>query len=241
MSQMLTLVFGHESTDPVKAWHEISSHLVQHNLVESSYSVLDADIAFGDVSEKIKAYSKPHFMVKGRRLMFDMGPIGAHRIDTIRISGDEDIDWSAWVKTLQHAGLFVQAFVVDTDYNYWQNAHDPLQYKARGKAYEHLPMVSNELPPPLDRMIIDTSKNPGREVLRSGCIECVGSPMWFNSVFWEITGVVKPKLKMTNVLQSNEGNLTKVELQEGMFTDDTHSDLQDQLRASLFSLIESKS
>ncbi|WP_240791765.1 MULTISPECIES: hypothetical protein [Pseudomonas] len=65
---------------------------------------------------------------------------------------------------------FIQAWVSDIDYDFWQNATDPLEYECAGRSLFGLPMKSNGLPPPLDQMEIDTSGNPGRNVLGKGIL-----------------------------------------------------------------------
>jgi hypothetical protein len=84
---------------------------------------------------------------------------------------------------------FRQARLFDDQYEFWQNAQDPLEYTSAGRNYQGLPMRSNDLPPPLQQMVIDTSRNPGRRVLRNGFVEAVGSPMWLGQEFWAVTGV----------------------------------------------------
>lgn len=60
------------------------------------------------------------------------------------------------------------AWLADLQYDFWQNAHDPLQYTARNRTFDHLPKKANGLPYPLQQTITDTSSNPGRHVLRKG-------------------------------------------------------------------------
>src|SRR5690606_3246620 len=83
--------------------------------------------------------------------------------------------------------------IYDVEYDYWQNAKDPLQYEAVGRDYSHLPMRSNGLPPPVERMEIDTSENPGRWIFREGYIEAVGSVMWLVEPFWDYVGMIHKK------------------------------------------------
>jgi hypothetical protein len=79
----------------------------------------------------------------------------------------------------------VLAAAIDQDYDYWQNAQDPLQYKAVGRSWAHLPLLSNGLPPPLDQTLIDVSSNPGRRYMRRGFVEIVSYLMWISDMGWE--------------------------------------------------------
>jgi hypothetical protein len=69
---------------------------------------------------------------------------------------------------------------------------------------KHLPMKRSELPPPLDRMEIDTSRNPGRYIVRKSYIEAVGAIMWFGEPFWERTGASKADVLAAEWLQVSE-------------------------------------
>ena len=57
--------------------------------------------------------------------------------------------WDAIAESFVGEVGFVQAYVADDEYSFWQSAHDPVQYEAAGRAYFGLPMVSNGLPAPL--------------------------------------------------------------------------------------------
>jgi len=139
-------------------------------------------------------------------------------------------------ETAQH-GL-VHGWVVDREYDYWQNAHDPLQYEAHGRSYAHLPMKSNELPYPLEQMIIDTSRNPGRRVIRMGYVEAVGHLMWFGEPFWKSTGTSKRTVLAQKWLKCEErpGGILRVQAADQPFTsaEGKQGEIQRRLRQLLF-------
>ena len=135
---------------------------------------------------------------------------------------------------------FIQAWVSDVEYDFWQNATDPLEYECVGRPLSGLPMKSNGLPPPLDQMEIDTSGNPGRNVLRQGYIEAIGSTMWLGNLFWERVGV--DRFASISLLESQEfkvyecGRLLKVVTSDKVFSDDSTLEKQRALRQILFGL-----
>ncbi|MFV3404172.1 hypothetical protein ACNFIC_09460 [Pseudomonas sp. NY15463] len=135
---------------------------------------------------------------------------------------------------------FIQAWASDIDYDFWQNATDPLEFECAGRSLFGLPMKSNGLPPPLDQMEIDTSGNPGRNVLRQGYIEAIGSTMWLGSLFWERVGV--DKRSCVSLLESQgvkvyEGvKFFKVVTSDKIFSDDSTMEEQHALRQILFGL-----
>lgn len=135
---------------------------------------------------------------------------------------------------------FIQAWVSNVEYDFWQNATDPLEYEGVGRSLSGLPMKSNGLPPPLDQMEIDTSENPGRNVLRQGYIEAIGSTMWLGNLFWERVGV--DRFSRISLLK-NEGfkvyeydGFFKVVTSDEVFFDDSTIEKQRALRQILFGL-----
>lgn len=135
---------------------------------------------------------------------------------------------------------FIQAWVSDLEYDFWQNATDPLEYECVGRPLSGLPMKSNGLPPPLDQMEIDTSGNPGRNVLRQGYIEAIGSTMWLGNLFWERVGV--DRFASISLLESQGfkvydcGEFFKVVTSDEVFSDGSTLEKQCALRRILFGL-----
>lgn len=135
---------------------------------------------------------------------------------------------------------FIQAWVSDVEYDFWQNATDPLEYECAGRPTSGLLMKSNGLPPPLDQMEIDTSGNPGRNVLRQGYIEAIGSTMWLGNLFWERAGV--DRFASISLLESQGfkvydcGKFFKVVTSDKVFSDDSTIEKQGALRRILFGL-----
>lgn len=133
---------------------------------------------------------------------------------------------------------FIQAWVCDVEYDFWQNATDPLEYECGGRSLAGLPMKSNGLPPPLDQMEIDTSGNPGRNVLRQGYIEAIGSAMWLGNLFWERVGVDR---FASILLLKNQGfkvyegdGFLKIVASDEVFSDASTLEKQCALRQALF-------
>lgn len=133
---------------------------------------------------------------------------------------------------------FIQAWVSEVEYDFWQSATDPLEYECVGRPLSGLPMKSNGLPPPLDEMEIDTSGNPGRNVLRQGYIEAIGSTMWLGNPFWESAGV--DRFASISLLESEGfevfecGRFCKVVTSDKVFSDDSTLEKQRALRRILF-------
>lgn len=133
---------------------------------------------------------------------------------------------------------FIQAWVSDVEYDFWQNATDPLEYECVGRPLSGLPMKSNGLPPPLGQMEIDISGNPGRNVLKQGYIEAIGSTMWLGNLFWERAGV--DRFASISLLESEGfkvcecGKFIKVVASDKVFSDGSTLEKQHALRRILF-------
>jgi hypothetical protein len=132
------------------------------------------------------------------------------------------------------------AWIMDSEYDHWQNAQDPLEYTAAGKSHANLPMKSNGLPYPLEHKVIDASGNPGRWTFRDGYIEAVGAVMWLGQPFWQLTGATRPEvekaewIKISNVAPS----VTRLQAADRCFTmaEGPAGELQRRLRTLLFPL-----
>lgn len=178
--------------------------------------------------------------VEAQGLSFRFGRIvalGQSFISIEEVIAGSAVSWEAWVKPFLAVDRFVQAWVSDVQYDYWQNAKDPLEYDAAGRSYSHLPTKSNGLPPPLEQMEIDTSNNPGRWSLQFGYVEAVGSVMWLGKSFWLIVGEShRDALLSARWLDAQPiGNgVIQVITAEHCFCDITSEVTQNKLRAILY-------
>ena len=126
----------------------------------------------------------------------------------------------------------------DEDYEFWQNAHDPLQFQSRGRTLDGVQLVSNGLPPPLERNVVDISTNPGRRLLRRGYVEGIGHRMVLTEHFFErVPGSHRERVLLADwceVHSMNNGSIeivfTRSPFQEG----DGSEPLQNKARELVF-------
>jgi len=147
------------------------------------------------------------------------------------------ISWDAWVAPFLAIDGFVQAWITDVEYDYWQNAKDPLLYELEGRNYSHLPTKSNGLPPPVERLEIDTSNNPGRWSFQSGFIEAIGSIMWLSPLFWQLVGAdcKNTELSASGFNVQHEANsIIKVIAADHCFCNESTESVQRKLRSVLY-------
>ena len=97
--------------------------------------------------------------------------------------------------------------------------------------------MSNELPKPLNKTVIDVSANPGRRVLKTGYVEMVGPQMWFGPQFWTLVGVGRRReLIAASAYRVTEidSAITAVLVPDTKFVDASSANLQNDLRKRLF-------
>jgi hypothetical protein len=144
--------------------------------------------------------------------------------------------WDQWVSPFLGWPNFVQAWVADKEYDYWQNAIDPMQYTTVGRDMSGLKLKSNGQPYPSERQIVDTSENPGRWEFRKGYIEAIGSQMWIGENFWKAIGEDRESelraLNWLNLTEPQKGILRVAS--DFQFTDETTASQQNALRAAIY-------
>ena len=95
------------------------------------------------------------FNLVGQGYEFDLGRVRNCDLDFFLIGyrGQRNVVWDDWAAPFLGSSTFVMAWLADLQYDFWQNAHDPLQYTARNGTFDHLPKKSNGLPYPLQQTI----------------------------------------------------------------------------------------
>jgi hypothetical protein len=145
---------------------------------------------------RVKRTGRWSFEVCSGGLAFRFGVVSQWSHSFVHVSEQEigsAKSWDEWVAPFAMGKGFVQAWVSDVDFDYWQNAQDVMLYEHAQRDYAGLPIVSNGLPPPLQQNVIDISGNPGRRVIRDGYVESVGLRMWLGRSFWERVGERMPE------------------------------------------------
>ena len=194
-----------------------------------------------DVGKYIRRSAGAYFgLTLDERLAFDFGNVTNCNLSFLSIhdfvTGPDDAE--AWPEPFLPDAAFIQARLIDVDYEYWQNAADFLEYESVGRSLEGLPTRSNGLPAPLTRTVVDTSSNPGRRVLRNGYVEAVASPMWLGGPFWPLVGRNKEDVRGIEAWLCTElaNGVMRIDVPGGTFTsaDGPPGDLQRRLRTALY-------
>lgn len=224
--------------DRVTLWLTLCDVLKEECLLFEKYEIDDKLKTVNQV-EKLLSHGEP-LIVKDKNFSFFFGSVWAGEFQQFIIDKEKDVkvNWDLWIKKLSNMEVFVYAWKGNSDYSYWQNNDSIDSYKWNSKPYEHLPMKKSNLPLPLPQIVIDTSKNPGREVFKTGYVESVGSTMWLSDEFFLLTGADKETVKSTDWLETSElkPGILKVKAQETCFTESEgkEAELQNKMRDLLY-------
>lgn len=145
--------------------------------------VAGGSVALDTFFQQVKDAGKWNLRFEADGLSFRFGRVSALKFEFViieQISRGEFSPWDEWLSIFLTDDKFSQAWIVDAEYDHWQNAEDPIEYQAAGKSCTNLPKISNNLPFPLERENIDISKNPGRRILKPGYVEVVASKIWLS-------------------------------------------------------------
>ncbi|MCD0501333.1 hypothetical protein LP085_31125 [Achromobacter sp. MY14] len=156
------------------------------------FSVKGASVAVRELETIISRKKIWPSRVESNGMELTFGMLPARSICFLEVAARSfcaETDMQEFAGVLVFNDGFVQAWIYDVEYDYWQNAKDPMEYERLGRSYVDLPKKSNGLPAPLEQLEIDTSDNPGRVELRSGYVEAIGRVMWLGELFWSRVGV----------------------------------------------------
>ncbi|MEW8139706.1 MAG: hypothetical protein AB2761_21805 [Candidatus Thiodiazotropha endolucinida] len=242
--ESLSIIFSLDAISAVDVWDILFQELTRRGISKKTLvDLFGKKLALDKLHKGIKNANRGHFGIEIDRLSIDYAPVANYEHALLKIKDvTESVNygWDQWTDTMILNTGFIQAWVVNNEYNYWQNAHDPIQYKAKGRSYAGLPMKSNNLPPPLKQMIIDTSNNPGRRIIRMGYVEAIGSPMWLGRQFWERTDAYKIEVmeSFPNHSKLIGDDILRIQVLDKPFTEDSDVTLQNRLREVLYPGVE---
>lgn len=219
------------AADAVIAILRSAGHLVE------PCSLYDEVIRGHELGRRVKETGRSSFNVTFPSAAALLGRVRNFNHSFLALDLEESLDWGFAVEACAGLAPIVCARLVDCCFDYWQNAEDPLQYRAAGRPVDGLPMKSNNLPPPLDQMIVDTSRNPGRRVLRDGYVEAVGHRMWIGPEFFRrVPGASREAVASAPWLRVSEhpSGILETVASDDLFVDTSTADVQIRLRRLLF-------
>lgn len=237
--EKLKIVFCYEGVDGQEIL-ELLLVLFERCGMDKVFYIHDKKVSIGALAKKIKSKGYWPTGVCAKELDFRYGSVGNRELSYFEVKEKKANvikNWQEWSNPFLPMPVFIQAWVSDVEYDYWQNACDPIEFTSVGREYLHLPMKSNGLPYPLAQQIVDTAENPGRWLFHIGFIEAIGSTMWLNENFWNYVGQYK-KQKLFNEswirTEVLENGVVKLVAADECFMDESTADKQNRLREILY-------
>jgi hypothetical protein len=241
----LTFVFKHGTLGADFVLQRIEAMLLEYQVPSTGFTLYEEPLNLAEVSTHLKKAGRQTFNLVGRGYVIDLSSVRNFQLDFlgIKTADEKRIPWNDWASNFIGNPNFVMAWLADVEYEFWQNAQDPVQYTTKNRDFAHLPKKSNGLPPPLEQTIVDTSSNPGRRLLREGYYEVVGAVMWLGDAFWQLTKTDKFQIENTEWLRVSKPlpTVMRVEAAPNCFTADkgASGSLQHRLRRLLFQGLDS--
>lgn len=226
-----------ERTDMLAVFQEIQEVLSRLRIEPSFRAYEGIPVSEKKVKARLGKHGISYLRVGG--LVLQAGNLPARRQSFI-IAEEKSLgaalSWDQWVSPFLGWPSFVQAWVVDAEYNYWQNAVDTMLYTSAGRDMTGLKLKSNGQPFPSERVIVDTSENPGRWEFRKGYIEAIGLPMWIGENLWRATGENRESelraLDWLHLTEPQKGVLRVAS--DFQFIDETTASEQNVLREAIY-------
>lgn len=238
MSLAVELIFNYEAIEPVVVWQKLMESHPDIVSLNDKGTFYNSNVSASEIEKAIRKQGKPHFRIEFDNAVFQYGAVGNfdHSFLVIEKCIKNIDDTHSWVTPFLSIGSFVQGRAYDNEYEFWQNASDPLEYESASRSYDHLPMKSNNLPLPLEQFVIDTSQNPGRRIMRDGYVEAIGAVMWFGKQFWQLT-----RTKQKAVLDASwlkweriQSEVLLIKAKDSLFVSSGDGELQNKLRSLLY-------
>lgn len=117
------------------------------------------------------------------------------------VAGDQSLLRAAeqWVNVFTGYPSFLQAYVVDARFDYFQNCRQLAGFRHYREPLDGYSLIDNDLPPPYQEKIVDVTKNTGRRVNHvkpNRYTEVVAATMWFGETFWPRVGKAKDSFSL---------------------------------------------
>jgi len=185
MWDALELVFGlARQNEASHRWREVLP-FISPDAEAMIFTLYGEEVRGADMTQSLVDSGKEHFVVVGGGYEISFSPLEHFQLSFMRVrsSRPKSIDdWQSWVSGLIDE-QFINARLFDFETEYWDNAEDPIEFEAAGRSFDHLTLRSNGLPAPLEKQVVDVSRNARRRVLRQGYIEAIGEVMWVSPAF----------------------------------------------------------
>ena len=235
MMQRIEIVFDMGSQNSEIIWQRIAK-LLRNMKTDNKLTFYEKETNLKELTAIIA--KEKSFNIKSNNYSFHMVTVtnSKHILLQIETKQCSSNWWVSWINEFIQLNGFIQAWLVDSEFDYWQNANDPIEYSSAGKSFDGLPMISNGLPPPLEQLNIDTSMNAGLRKLCDGYVEAIGAKMWLSDIFLNNIGK-----DIESIAKNSGANIKKLKngvvelsMTTDLFVDETSIKEQKKLRNALY-------
>lgn len=235
MKSCLEVIFTGRELEATRLWSLIAEQSLAHGDLVLYGQRVDPE----DLPRRLIAKGNEGFAIESNGQVWDFATVAVWGHQMLRLSADECQlpDQRLVARSLfSRIPSFVQAYYFDYEYYFWQNASDLIQFRGSGLDITKLSLVDNGLPPPLSKLVVDTSANPLRRVLRKGYVEMVAPQMWLSSNFFRVSGhdLDETALGVDEFEVVKVGDLVEVKYLQGDFNSVDTADAQNALRHAVY-------
>jgi hypothetical protein len=174
------------------------------------------------------------FHAAGAEFMYAHVSLWDHSLLALRNCVTDAADAWRWCKPYSVERCFRQAFAFDNIYLNSQTMDDPAWFEGKQLPLPDLPTVRDRF----GRTVLDTSRNPGRRVIRDGYIEVVSALMWLGRPFWKLSGASRKRVLAQSWLKCRElpNDVLQIQAWDAPFTsaEGEQGEIQVRLRELLF-------
>src|SRR5262245_35629525 len=129
--ERLTVVFKYGSLRPRLALEHIEAILASHGVPRVGFKLGgDPPVSLAQALARLEATHSKHFTLVGQGFQFDLSSLARWKLDFLGLRSvcKPGRIWDEWAAPFLKLPDFVMAWVADCEYEYWQNASDPLEY-----------------------------------------------------------------------------------------------------------------
>ena len=213
----------------LKVAHDVELEEHERERVSLDYLVDKYELT-GDSQEKVR-------MAGIRSTVMHVGERA--RSASLEIDGDRHLISTAdqWVRLVSSVPSFLQAYLIDREFDYWQNNTYLSSYENFGRSTKNLHTKSTGLPHPCLQWEVDTSDHPGRRLRNFPFDKAVASQMWFSDRFWSMVGKTREGIEnefSRSRVEHFAPSVCKITTGSQPFTDRAPPELLEELRQRLY-------
>jgi hypothetical protein len=236
-STVLEMVLVDElSPDAIDAWKLCEASLEQAGFLDAPLTTRDGKVLQrGALERRLKSSKRGGLDVRSSCSKVDYARIGVRELSIVYIETTRHLPHSsgdALVTAFEPCGL-VYARCYDAEFEYWQNAKDPVSFELAGRATSQLKIERDPDIP--DRMVVRTRENPGRTVWGLRWKEAVGHVMWLPNRFWSSTnGSRAESEQLAESVDAVASDVCRFTFQGEHFTEHSRAATIDTVRTAVF-------